>query len=91
MLGFFIDFPFLISSLALGLTLFTSSGVFVIFVIFLSFQLVRSQVLATSPAGGGHDRLFLLVFAFIFFLFLFRFVFFVFVFSLIVSFRFSIS
>ena len=65
----------------------------VVFCSFCSFlfQLVLFRVLATSPAGGGHDRLFLPVFAFIFLLFLFQFVLFVFVSSLIVSFRFSIS
>ena len=90
-------FPFVIIvffSVVLCLTLFTSSGVSVIFIF---FQLVLSRVLATSPARGGHDRLFLLVFGFILFffslfLFLFRFVYFVPVFSsLIVSFRFPIS
>ena len=53
--------------------LFTSSGVFSYLFIFLSFfQLVLFQELATSSAGGGgHDRLFLLDFAFIFFIFSF--------------------
>ena len=47
-------FPFVFFSLLLRLTLFTSSGVFVIFsLLFFSFQLVLFQVLATSPAGGG--------------------------------------
>ena len=64
---------------SLRLTLFASSGVFVIYIFSLFFPARFFQVLTTSPAGGGHDRLFLLVIFFHFsFIFYFRFTFFIF-------------
>ena len=82
-------FPCVIISLVLCLALFTSSGVFFLFIF---SQLVFYQVLATSPAGPRARQIVSSTFVFHFcFLFLFRFVFIVFVFSLIVSFCFFIS
>ena len=55
-------------SLVLCLTLFTSSGVFVIFYVFPARSFSGFGHLA---CGGGHDRLFSLVFAFVFLFFSF--------------------
>ena len=71
--------------LVLSLTLFTSGGVFLLF---LFFPARSFQMSATSPAGG-HDSLFLLLF---FFHFLFsRFFFLVFVFLCFLSFLYFIE
>ena len=50
--GLPVIFPLLFFSLVLCFTLFTRSGVFVIFFIFFVL-LVLFQVLANSPAAGG--------------------------------------
>ena len=94
MLWFACNFPFVIFSLVLCLTLFTSSGVFVIF---LFFPARSFQVFATSPAGGGTTVCFFYFLLFFTFVLFFRIIFFAFVFvfvfffALLVSFRFSIS
>ena len=56
-----LSFPWFLVSLCLQAVVF----VFLLF-FFLFIQLVFFQVLATSLAEGGHDRLFCLVFAYIF-------------------------
>ena len=50
-------------TLIFSLIIWSSSGVFVIFVVFS--QLVLSSVGHLACGGGGHDRLFLLVFNFV--------------------------
>ena len=75
-------FPFLLY--CSSFTLFRSSGVFGFF-FFFSTSFFFKCWRATSSAGGRHDRLFLLVFAFISFFF-----FFYFSFDLSTSFLFSL-